>query len=100
MNNELERMWKFVLKFELLSRHLLRGTKKQTTKNMSVTWTIFQPETPKMQAKIINTDIILLVRNNKNKDTLHSGGELLNTIRLNSEVMIVHFTVTKSNLTL
>jgi hypothetical protein len=65
-----------------------------------VTWTRFQPETSKMQAEIVNTDTILLVRNSKAKDTLHSCGELFNTIRLHSGVMMIaHYTVTKCNLT-
>lgn len=101
VNNELEGMWKVVLKFDVLSRHLPRGTKKQTTKNISVPWTTFQPETSKMQAKIFSTGTILLVRNKKWKDTLHIDGELLRMILLHSGVkMIVNYTVTKSNLTL
>ena len=94
-------MWKVVLKFEVLFRHLPLGTKKQTMKNISVPCTIFQPETSKMKAKIFSTDTVLLVRNNKKKDTLHRDGELFNTIRLHSGVMMIaHYTVTKSNLTL
>jgi hypothetical protein len=101
LNNELERIWKVVLKFEVLSPHLPRETKKQATKNTSVPWTIFQPKTSKMQPKIVSTDTILLVRSNKKKDTLLSNGELFNTLRLHSGLMmIVHYTVTKSNLTL
>jgi hypothetical protein len=94
-------MWKVVLKFEVLSRHLPRGTKKQTTKNIRVPWKMFQTETSKMQTKIVSTDTIPLVRNNKKKDTLQSDGELLNKIRLHSGVMMIaHYTVTKCNLTL
>jgi hypothetical protein len=54
-----------------------------------------------MLAKTLSTDTTLLFRNDDEKDTLDSGAELFNTIRLHSGVMmIVHYTVTKSNLTL
>jgi len=53
---------------------------------------IFQPETSKIQNKFVSTDTILLVRNNKKKDTLHGGGELFNTILLHSGVMMIYTT--------
>lgn len=36
VNNELESIWNVVLKFQVLFRHLPRGTKKQTTKNIRI----------------------------------------------------------------